>query len=60
MSGLGFNGYKDGKPVFRRCRNVDIMGTEFAPNMRGFLDHWNMNTTRYVSTFSFVNFDVPT
>lgn len=46
-SGLGFNGFNsEGKPVFTRCRNVDIKNIELAPNWKVLLDSWNQNTNR--------------
>ncbi|EJU06489.1 MBOAT-domain-containing protein [Dacryopinax primogenitus] len=45
LTGLGFNGYtRDGKTLWNRATNVNILNVEFAPNIKLLLDNWNVNT----------------
>ncbi|KAL9940289.1 hypothetical protein V8E36_000994 [Tilletia maclaganii] len=45
LSGLAYNGVTpNGKELWDRCRNIDIIHIEFANNWKELLDSWNMNT----------------
>lgn len=50
LSGLGYNGVdaRTGKTLWNRCQNVDFLNIEFANNWKELLDHWNMNTSRWL------------
>jgi hypothetical protein len=43
ISGLGF-GIENGKYVFNKCENVDILKVEFGENPKVMMDSWNKFT----------------
>lgn len=50
-SGLGFSGYdKDGNAKWDLISNINVLGFEFASNMRDAINHWNCGTTRWLRT----------
>ncbi|KAJ3073349.1 lysophospholipid acyltransferase [Podochytrium sp. JEL0797] len=46
LVGIGYSGLspKTGKPVWKRARNVSILGFELAENPKLLIDAWNMRT----------------
>lgn len=45
VSGLSYNGNRaDGSSRWDRCKNINVLGVEFANNWKELLDAWNMNT----------------
>lgn len=39
---------KDGKGTWDRITNVNIIGVEFAVNLKGILDNWNIQTSNWL------------
>jgi len=49
FSGYGFNGYdKQGRTLWNKAANVDILNIELAPNFKILLDSWNINTNTWL------------
>ncbi|XP_023302562.2 lysophospholipid acyltransferase 6 isoform X1 [Lucilia cuprina] len=50
-SGLGFTGYdKDGNANWDLISNINVLGFEFATNMRDAINNWNCGTNRWLRT----------
>ncbi|XP_011209779.1 lysophospholipid acyltransferase 6 [Bactrocera dorsalis] len=50
-SGLGFTGYdKDGNSKWDLISNINVLGFEFATNMRDAINNWNCGTNRWLRT----------
>ncbi|KAL5493207.1 hypothetical protein EMCRGX_G014354 [Ephydatia muelleri] len=46
--GLGFSGYKEGKPVWDVCKNVHLLDAEFGTNFRAVINGWNVTTSLWL------------
>ncbi|XP_075169138.1 lysophospholipid acyltransferase 6 [Haematobia irritans] len=50
-SGLGFTGYdKDGNANWDLISNINVLGFEFATNIRDAINNWNCGTNRWLRT----------
>ncbi len=47
-SGVGFNGFNQGKPRWDRVINVDFWGYETSQNIKGVTDKWNIGTSKWL------------
>ncbi|KAK9688448.1 Lysophospholipid acyltransferase [Basidiobolus ranarum] len=59
VSGLGFNGYKQGKPQWNRVSNVDVIGYEAAQSTKTLLDAWNIGTNRWLKNYVYLRITPP-
>lgn len=49
MTGLGFNGFEDGKPRWDACANMKVWLFETTPRFTGTIASFNINTNAWVS-----------
>lgn len=47
-SGLGFNGYRNGKPRWDLISNVHVVKFELGLSLRDSIEQWNIGTTRWL------------
>lgn len=52
LAGIGYNGEdSQGNIRWDRCRNVDFLAVELAPNMRSITTFWNMRTSDWLKNY---------
>ncbi|KAI1162353.1 MBOAT family protein [Nemania serpens] len=56
LAGLGYNGVDPatGRVSWNRLQNIDPWGVESAQNSRGYLEHWNMNTNKWLRYYIYL------
>jgi lysophospholipid acyltransferase len=56
LAGLGYSGVdpKTGKVNWNRLQNINPWGVETAQNSRAYLEHWNMNTNKWLRYYVYV------
>ncbi|KAI1115035.1 MBOAT family protein [Nemania sp. NC0429] len=56
LAGLGYNGVDPatGRVSWNRLQNIDPWGVESAQNSRGYLEHWNMNTNKWLRYYVYL------
>ncbi|KAI1189874.1 MBOAT family protein [Nemania serpens] len=56
LAGLGYNGVDPatGRVSWNRLQNIDPWGVESAQNSRGYLEHWNMNTNKWLRYYMYL------
>lgn len=56
LAGLGYKGLdpKTGKVSWDRLQNINPWGVETAQNSRAYLEHWNMNTNKWLRYYVYV------
>ncbi|EPX73246.1 membrane bound O-acyltransferase [Schizosaccharomyces octosporus yFS286] len=55
LSGIGYNGVDELKrPRWDRVKNIDPFGFEFAYNIKGALEAWNMNTNKWLRNYVYL------
>eukprot|EP01117_Protostelium_nocturnum_P011104 TRINITY_DN4032_c0_g1_i1.p1 TRINITY_DN4032_c0_g1~~TRINITY_DN4032_c0_g1_i1.p1 ORF type:complete len:466 (-),score=113.71 TRINITY_DN4032_c0_g1_i1:43-1440(-) len=55
LIGIGYNGLdKNGKPKWDRCKNVQVLKVEWAPNMRSVTTYWNLRTGDWLKNYVYL------
>jgi len=56
LAGLGYKGVDPatGKVSWDRLQNINPWGVEFAQNTKGYLDNWNINTTKWLRNYVYL------
>lgn len=56
LTGMGYNGVDPvtGKISWNRLQNINPWGVELAPNIRGYLGNWNINTNQWLRNYVYL------
>ncbi|KAI9250697.1 MBOAT, membrane-bound O-acyltransferase family-domain-containing protein [Helicostylum pulchrum] len=60
LSGFGFNGTdKDGKPLFNKLSNVNVLSCEFAQSYKMLTENWNIGANHWLRHYVYLRFNPP-